>query len=60
MISLPALGLRARLLLLAIVPAAAILATVLGLNFLRMRSLMLEFGREILLDRVRAVAATID
>jgi methyl-accepting chemotaxis protein len=58
--SLPALGLRARLLLLAIVPAAAILIAVLGLNFVRMRSLMLEFGQEILLDRVRAVAIAID
>jgi methyl-accepting chemotaxis protein len=57
---LPTLGLRARLLLLAIVPAAAILAGVLGLNFFRMRKLMLEFGQEILLDRVRTVATAID
>ncbi|MCE9630389.1 MAG: methyl-accepting chemotaxis protein [Planctomycetia bacterium] len=56
----PALGLRARLLLLAIAPAAAILATVLVLNFVRMRGLMLEFGQEILLDRVQAIATTID
>ncbi len=56
----PALGLRARLLLLAIVPAAAILATVMVINFLRMRALMLEFGQEILLDRVQAIATTID
>ncbi|MFM7205239.1 MAG: methyl-accepting chemotaxis protein [Planctomycetaceae bacterium] len=58
--SLPAFGLRARLLLLAILPAAAILMTVLGINYLRMRSLLLDFGREILRDRVRAIAADID
>ena len=58
--SLPALGLRGRLLVLAIIPAAAILAAVLGLNFLRMRSLLLDFGQEILRDRVRAIAADID
>jgi methyl-accepting chemotaxis protein WspA len=57
---LPALGLRARLLLLAVVPAAVILAGVLAMTFLRMRALMLEFGEEILLDRVRAIAADID
>ena len=56
----PALGLRARLLLRASAPAAAILATVLVLNFLRMRALMLEFGQEILLDRVQAIATTIE
>ena len=57
---LSALGLRGRLLFLAILPAAAILAGVLGLNFLRMRSLLLDFGQEILRDRVRAIAADID
>ena len=36
---LPALGLRGRLLFLAILPAAAILAAALGLNYLRMRTL---------------------
>ena len=58
--SLPALGLRARLLFLAILPAAAILAAVLGLTFLRMRTLLLDFGQEILRDRVRSIAADID
>ena len=58
--SLPALGLRARLLVLAILPAAAILAAVLGLTFLRMRTLLLDFGQEILRDRVRSIAADID
>jgi len=53
-------GLRARLLLLAILPAVAILATVLVVNFLRMRSLMLDFGTEILKDRVRTIAADIE
>jgi methyl-accepting chemotaxis protein len=57
---LPAIGLRARLLLFAILPAAAIVATVLALNFLRMRSLMLDFGGEILRDRVQVIAAAID
>jgi len=58
--SLPALGLRARLLVLAILPAAAIHAAVLGLTFLRMRTLLLDFGQEILRDRVRSIAADID
>ena len=57
---LPRLGLRARLLLLAVLPAAVILATVLGLNFLRMRTLLLTFGEEILRDRVRSIAADLD
>ena len=57
---LPAIGLRTRLLLLAIVPAAVILAAVLALTFVRMRGLMLEFGEEILRDRARAIAAAID
>ncbi|MFM8736061.1 MAG: methyl-accepting chemotaxis protein [Pirellulales bacterium] len=57
---LPAFGLRTRLLLLAIVPAAVILAAVLALTFVRMRALMLEFGEEILRDRARAIAALID
>ena len=57
---LPRLGLRARLLLLAVFPAAVILATVLGLNFLRMRTLLLTFGEEILRDRVRSIAADLD
>ena len=57
---LPALGLRGRLLFLAILPAAAILTAALGLNYLRMRTLLLDFGQEILRERVRAVAADID
>jgi methyl-accepting chemotaxis protein len=57
---LPALGLRARLLLLAVVPAAVILSTVLAINFLRMRSLLLDVSQETILDRVRAIAADID
>jgi methyl-accepting chemotaxis protein len=57
---LSALGLRGRLLFLAILPAAAILAAVLGLTFLRMRALLLDFGQEILRDRVRAIASDID
>jgi len=57
---LPALGIRSRLLLLGILPAAAILAAVLAANFLRMRSLLLTFGEEILRDRVKAIAADID
>ena len=56
----PAIGLRARLLLFAILPAAVIVAAVLALNFLRMRSLILDFGGEILRDRVRVIAAMID
>ena len=39
----------------AIVPAAAILAGVLALTFVRMRALMLEFGEDILRDRARAI-----
>ncbi|MFM8953173.1 MAG: cache domain-containing protein, partial [Planctomycetaceae bacterium] len=57
---LPPLGIRSRLLLLGILPAAVILAAVLAANFLRMRSLLLSFGEEILRDRVKAIAAGID
>jgi methyl-accepting chemotaxis protein len=57
---LPALGIRTRLLLLGVVPAVAILTGVLGMNFLRMRSLLLSFGEEILVDRVKMIAADID
>ena len=53
-------GIRTRLLLLGVLPALAILATVLGLNFVRMRSLLLGCGEEILVDRVRMIAADID
>ena len=56
----PALGIRTRLLLLGVVPAVAILTGVLGTNFLRMRSLLLGFGEEVLVDRVKMIAADID
>ncbi|MFM8986434.1 MAG: hypothetical protein ACKONH_10320, partial [Planctomycetia bacterium] len=54
------LGIRTRMLLLGVVPAVAILAAVLGTNFLRMRSLLLGFGEEIGVDRVKMIAADID
>ncbi len=57
---LPALGIRTRMLLLGVVPAVAILTGVLGMNFLRMRSLLLGCGEEILVDRVKMIAADID
>ncbi|MCE2725523.1 MAG: methyl-accepting chemotaxis protein [Planctomycetaceae bacterium] len=57
---LPALGIRTRMLLLGVVPAVAILTGVLGMNFLRMRSLLLGCGEEILVDRVKMIAAEID
>jgi methyl-accepting chemotaxis protein len=57
---LPTLGIRTRMLLLGVVPAVAILTGVLGMNFLRMRSLLLGFGEEILVDRVKMIAAEID
>jgi methyl-accepting chemotaxis protein len=53
----PSLGIRTRMLLLGVLPAVLILATVLALNYLRMRSLLLSFGEEILLDRVKVIAA---
>lgn len=56
----PALGIRSRVLLLGILPAAAILAAVLATNFVRMRGLLLSFGEEIIRDRVKAIAAGID
>jgi methyl-accepting chemotaxis protein len=56
----PHLGLRARLLLLGILPAALVLAVVLGLVFLRMREVMLDFGKSNLVEAARAVAADID
>jgi methyl-accepting chemotaxis protein len=56
----PAIGIRTRMLLLGVVPAVAILAAVLGANFLRMRSLLLGFGEETLVDRVKVIAADLD
>jgi len=57
---LPNLGIRTRLLLLGILPAVVILASVLAINYLRMQSLLLSFGQELLLDRVRIIAGEID
>jgi methyl-accepting chemotaxis protein len=57
---LPPLGIRSRMLLLGILPALVVLAAVLGSNFLRMQNLLIDFGKEILLDRVRVIAADID
>jgi methyl-accepting chemotaxis protein len=58
--NLSALGIRSRMLLLGILPAVLVLVAVLTLNFLRLRGVLLDFGHQILLDRVRAVAAEID
>ncbi len=57
---LPSLGIRSRMLLLVVLPAVLILAAVLTVNYLRMRSLLLSLGEEILRDRVEVVAAEID
>ena len=56
----PALGIRLRILLLGILPAVLILAAVLAVNFLRMQSLLLSFGEEMLLDRAKVIAGEID
>jgi methyl-accepting chemotaxis protein len=56
----PVLGIRTRMLLLGMLPALAILATVLAFNFVRMRSVLLAFGEDILRDRVKVVAARIE
>jgi methyl-accepting chemotaxis protein len=57
---LPSIGIRGRMLLLGVLPAAIILAAVLAANFLRTRTLLLGFGEEILHDRARRIAADID
>jgi methyl-accepting chemotaxis protein len=57
---LPTLGIRTRMLLFGILPAVLVLAAVLGNNFLRLRGVLLDFGKEILLDRVRVIATDID
>ena len=57
---IPALGIRTRMLLLGILPALVVLAAVLGSNFFRMRDVLVGFGKEILLDRVRVLATDID
>jgi methyl-accepting chemotaxis protein len=57
---LPSLGIRSRMLLFVVVPAAGILATVIVINSLRMRGVLLTFGEEILRERAHAVAADLD
>ncbi len=57
---LPSLGIRGRMLLLVVLPAALILTAVILLNSWRMRAVLLAFGEEILRERARAVAADID
>ncbi|MFM9059520.1 MAG: methyl-accepting chemotaxis protein [Planctomycetaceae bacterium] len=57
---LPRLGIRTRVLVLGILPAVAILAVVLATNYLRMRSLLLDFGAEVVRDRATVVAADIE
>lgn len=57
---MPSFGLRSRLLVLGVLPAVLILAAVLGTIFVRMRTLLMTWGEEMLLDRVQAVAADID
>ena len=57
---LPSLGIRGRLLLLIVFPTASILTAVLVINTLRMRSVLLTFGEEILRERARTVAADIE
>ncbi len=56
----PSIGIRTRMLLLGVLPAALILAAVLATNFLRTRAVLLSFGEEILVDRVKMIAADID
>lgn len=57
---LPALGIRLRMLLLGILPAVLILATALAINYVRMQSLLLSFGEEVLAGRAQTIAAEID
>ena len=57
---LPSFGIRGRLLLLIVFPTASILTAVLVINTLRMRSVLLTFGEEILRERARTVAADIE
>ncbi|MFN9369806.1 MAG: cache domain-containing protein, partial [Planctomycetia bacterium] len=54
------LGIRTRLLLFGLLPAALLLAWVLTMNHLRTRQTLLTLGRDILLDRVTAIAGDID
>ena len=57
---LPALGIRARMLLLGVLPAMLIFAGVGMVNYLRTRDLLVDFGKEILVARARVIAAEID
>ena len=57
---LPALGIRARMLLLGVLPAILIFTGVGLVNYLRTRDLLVDFGKEILVARARVIAAEID
>jgi len=57
---LPAIGIRLRMLLLGLLPAILIFASVLWLCFARMESLLLSFGEELLVDRAKMIASEID
>jgi len=57
---LPALGIRPRLLLFGILPAVALFAALLAIDYLRMQRLLLAFGEAVLLDRARMIAGEID
>jgi methyl-accepting chemotaxis protein len=57
---LPSLGIRGRLFLLGILPAAVIVAAVIAAQMLRTRSLLMAYGEEMLVDRTREIAAAID
>ena len=56
----PAIGIRLRMLLLGILPAIFIFATVLWLNYSRMQSMLLSFSEEVLVERVRRIAGEFD
>jgi methyl-accepting chemotaxis protein WspA len=56
----PAIGIRLRMLLLGILPALFIFATVLWLNYSRMQSMLLSFSEEVLVERVRRIAGEFD
>ena len=56
----PAIGIRLRMLLLGILPALLIFATVLWLNYSRMQSMLLSFSEEVLVERVRRIAGEFD
>ena len=56
----PAIGIRLRMLLLGILPALLIFATVLWLNYGRMQSTLLSCSEEVLVERVRRIAGELD